>query len=170
MGDRQAVGSHLQPPAPAEPGVVAAAEHPHPLDLGPASVRPGHLVIALAPLRGPVAPRPHTPPIPLRQRPAHLRRRRPVPPPHVQRVALLVEQDGRDLSSKMLVSSRMAAAKLLINVSSQCWAQASFQEGSRQSYALLVTPGNLPVLLETIRKFESEAAESRCGPLAINNC
>src|SRR5438309_10834295 len=90
-----AVRQALQPPAPVQLPVVRYAQEPHGLDLGLAAPGPRELVVALRPLGRPIAPRPHAPAVTLRQRPPHLRRRRPVPATHVQRIALAIDQDRR---------------------------------------------------------------------------
>ena len=77
--------------------VVLAAQQRHALDLGLAAPRPGHLVVALTPLRWVRAPRPHAAPVPLGERLRHLGGGGPVLPAHVQRVAPGAQQDGRDL-------------------------------------------------------------------------
>src|SRR2546421_511368 len=51
VSDHSAVRQPLQPPAFAQLPVVLGAQQRHALDLGPAALRPGHLVVTLGPLR-----------------------------------------------------------------------------------------------------------------------
>src|SRR5438067_13684584 len=69
VGDPSVIGQPLQPPALAQLPMMLATQQGHGLDVGPPAQRPGHLVVTLGPLRGPIAAwGPDAVPVPLRQR------------------------------------------------------------------------------------------------------